>query len=97
MDFEKGTITVSLHSVYRLLGIRASKKKKFKQKRKIDIRASKPNQIWHTDITIVKTLDGVKHYIYLVIDNFSRKILAYSIERKVSGLITVKTIEEAVR
>ena len=96
----KGTITVSLHSVYRLnrlLGIRASKKKKFKKKRKIGIRASKPNQIWHTDITIVKTLDGVKHYVYLVIDNFSRKILAYSIERKVSGLVTVKTIEEAVR
>lgn len=97
----KGTITVSLHSVYKLnrvLGIRTPKtKKKFKKKRKIGIRASKPNQIWHTDITIVKTLDGVKQYVYLVIDNFSRKVLAHSIEDKVSGLVTVKTIEEAVR
>ncbi len=96
----KGTLTVSINSVYRLnrlLGIRASKKKKFKKKRKVGIRASKPNQIWHTDITIVKTLDGVKHYVYLVIDNFLRKILASSIENSVSGLVTVKTIEEAVR
>ena len=96
----KGTLTVSINSVYRLnrlLGIRASKKKKFKKKRKVGIRASKPNQIWHTDITIVKTLDGVKQYVYLVIDNFSRKILASSIEDGVSGLVTVKTIEEAVR
>ncbi|MDG1331836.1 MAG: DDE-type integrase/transposase/recombinase [Crocinitomicaceae bacterium] len=97
----EGKITVSLHTIYRLnrvLGIRCPKmKKKFKKKRKVGIRASKPNQIWHTDITIVKTLDGVKHYAYLVIDNFSRKLLAYSIEDKVSGLTTVKTIEKAIK
>ena len=74
-----GEITVSLHSVYklnRLLGIRNPKtKKKFKKKRKIGVRASKPNQIWHADITIVKTLDGIKQYVHLVIDNFLRKKL----------------------
>ena len=96
-----GEITVSLHSVYklnRLLGIRNPKtKKKFKKKRKIGVRASKPNQIWHADITIVKTLDGVKQYVHLVIDNFSRKALAHSIQNTVSSLATIKTIKEAIR
>lgn len=96
-----GEITVSLHSVYRLnrlLGIRNPKtKKKFKKKRKIGVRASKPNQIWHADITVVKTLDGVKQYVHLVIDNFSRKVLAHSIQNTVSGLATIKTLEEAIR
>ncbi len=39
----------------------------------------------------------MKQYVYFVIDNFSRKVLAHSIESNVSGLVTVKTIEEAVR
>jgi putative transposase len=63
----------------------------------VGIRANKPNQIWHADITIVKTLDGVKQYVHLVIDNFSRKVLAHSIQNAVSGLATIKTIEEAIR
>jgi len=38
------------------------------------IRASFPDQIWHADITIVKTKDGKKHYVHLLMDNFSRFI-----------------------
>lgn len=33
--------------------------------------------------------------VYLVIDNFSRKILSYSVQDKVSGLVTTETIKEA--
>ena len=97
----EGMITMSLDSVYKLnrrLGIRDSiKKKKFKKKRKIGIRASAPNQIWHADITVMKTLNKKKYYIYLVIDNFSRKVLAFDVREKVSGLVTTKTIREAFK
>ncbi|NRA10868.1 MAG: DDE-type integrase/transposase/recombinase [Crocinitomicaceae bacterium] len=100
--FRKGKITVSLNTFYKInkrFGFRKSDKQYLlkKRRRKICIRAQAPNQIWHTDITIVKTLDKKKYYVYLLIDNFSRKLLAYDIKEKVSGLITQKLIETAVK
>lgn len=59
------------------------------------IKAGKPNQIWHADITIVKTKDNIKHYVYLLMDNFSKYVLNWRIESYVSGKIRVDTIREA--
>jgi len=42
------------------------------------IRASRPNEYWHLDVTIIKLLDGTKTYLHAAIDNFSRRILAWS-------------------
>jgi putative transposase len=56
--------------------------------------ATMPNQIWHADITIVKTKDNIKHYVYLLMDNFSKFILTWRIEPVVSGKIRVETIRE---
>lgn len=39
-----------------------------------------PNEIWYADVTIVKTLDGKKHYIHFLMDHFSKIILGYTIE-----------------
>jgi putative transposase len=85
-----------MYKLNRQLGIREKLgRKKKKKKRKIGIRASAPNQIWHTDITVVKTSDSKKHYVYLLIDNFSRKVLAFDIRDKVSGLVTSLLIQKA--
>jgi transposase-like protein len=35
------------------------------------IRATKPNEYWHIDVTIIKLLDGTKVYLHAVIDNVS--------------------------
>jgi len=59
------------------------------------IRASYPDQIWHADITIVKTKNGKKYYVYLLMDNFSRFILSWRIEEAVSANIRIETIREA--
>jgi len=45
-------------------------------KPKIGIRASRPNEIWHIDTTLIRLLDGSRAYLHAVIDNFSRRILA---------------------
>ncbi|MCB9187870.1 MAG: transposase [Flavobacteriales bacterium] len=95
----KGDLSISLNTFYMInnkLNLKETYggKKRFK-KRKKGIRASTPNQIWHADITIFKTLDGVKHYIYFVIDNYSRVILSYEILDRVSGLIRLSTLEDA--
>ena len=43
------------------------------------VRASQPNEIWHIDTTIIKLLDGTKVYLQAVLDNYSRKILAWTV------------------
>ena len=68
-----------------------------KEKYPTGLRASYPDQIWHADITIIKTMDGIKHYVYLLMDNFSRFILSCRIEEVVSGSIRVETIREAYK
>jgi putative transposase len=67
-----------------------------RKKNKTGIRATEPHKIWHADITIFETLDGVKHYIYLVADNYSRKILSYTIARKVRAHIRRSTVLHAL-
>ena len=41
------------------------------------IRASKPDELWHADTTVIRLLDGSKVYLRAVIDNYSRRILAW--------------------
>ena len=43
------------------------------------VRASRANEIWHCDVTILKLLDGTRAYLHAVIDNFSRRILAWRV------------------
>jgi len=46
---------------------------------KVGIRASRPNEIWHVDTTLIRLLDGSRGYLHAVIDNFSRRILAWKV------------------
>lgn len=93
-----GKLSVSENTMYKInkvLGIR-SRKNTFKKKRhKEGIRAERPNQYWHADITKVKTLNNKWYCVYLVVDNYSRCILSYEIHDTVSGLVTKSTLEEA--
>lgn len=43
------------------------------------IRAAAPLQLLHADVTVFRTADNMKSYIYLVQDNFSRAILDYTV------------------
>ncbi|MBL1280012.1 MAG: transposase family protein [Fluviicola sp.] len=60
------------------------------------LRAAYVNEIWHADITVFKTLDGIRHFIYTVKDNFSRKTLAWKLASKVSANIRMETIKDAL-
>ncbi len=48
-------------------------------KPKVGIRAARPNEIWHIDTTVIRLLDGTRAYLHAVIDNFSRRILAWKV------------------
>jgi putative transposase len=50
----------------------------------VGVRASQPNEIWHVDTTVIKLLDGTRVYLQAVIDNYSRKILAWTVAARLA-------------
>jgi transposase InsO family protein len=41
--------------------------------------ATRPDEYWHVDVTVIKLLDGTKVYLHGVIDNLTRRILAWKV------------------
>lgn len=60
-------------------GWRRPRRRVHPEQPKIGIRASKPDEIRHIDTTIIRLLDGTKVDLHAVIDNFSRRILAWKV------------------
>ena len=48
-------------------------------KPKVGLRASRANEIWHVDTTLLRLIDGSRVFLHAVIDNFSRRILAWNV------------------
>jgi transposase InsO family protein len=64
-------------------------------KPKIGIRAAKPNEIWHVDTTLIRLLDGTRAYLHGVIDNFSRRILAWKVSASFDPAVTAELLLSA--
>jgi len=64
-------------------------------KPKIGLRATAPNEVWHVDATIIKLLDGTKAYLHAVIDNYSRRILAWTVAEKLNPMNTCYVLRQA--
>jgi len=96
---KKSHISMSKASWYRYclgLGISEKRKPENKPRKKESVKATRPNQIWHIDVTEYKTIDNVKFYIHTVLDNFSRKILAYTISRDNTAKTRLASIKEDI-
>jgi putative transposase len=61
------------------------------------IRANRPGEILHIDVTIIKLLDGTKTYLHAVIDHFSRRILAWKLAARLEPLTTCLVLAEAAK
>ncbi|MBI9067278.1 MAG: transposase [Salinivirgaceae bacterium] len=85
---------ISLATWYKYIHILGLNRTRIRKKKRYPtgIVATEPNQIWHADITVVKSLDGLKSYVYLLMDNFSKYIINWRVEPVVSGEIRVQTI-----
>jgi transposase InsO family protein len=66
-------------------------------KPKMGIRASAANEIWHVDTTLIRLLDGTCAYLHAVIDNFSRRILAWKVSATFDRSITAELLLSASR
>jgi transposase InsO family protein len=61
------------------------------------LRATAPNEIWHVDVSVLKLLDGTKAHIHAVIDNYSRKILAWMVAPRLEPTGTCQLLFAAIK
>ncbi len=95
-----GKVFASATTWYRLVrerGWRRPRQRVHPEKPRLGIRASAPNEIWHIDTSVVRLIDGRHAYLYAVIDNFSRKILAWKVSDRLEPGNTVSVLLEAAR
>ena len=59
------------------------------------VRATEPDELWHVDTTVIRLIDGTKVYLHAVIDNFSRRILAWRVSERFEFSTTVSILREA--
>ena len=64
---------------------------------RVGVRASKPDEIWHIDTSSVRLVDGTKVWLHAVIDNFSRKILAWRVAERFEIASAIAVLQAAVR
>lgn len=64
-------------------------------KPKVGIRASHANEIWHVDTTLIRLLDGSRAYLHAVVDNFSRRILAWRVAEAFHPGVTAHLLLDA--
>jgi Integrase core domain len=66
-------------------------------KPKVGVRTRRADEMWHIDTTVIRLLDGTKAYVHAVIDNFSRRILAWRVAETCAPVTSVAVLVEAGR
>ncbi len=93
-----GKIFASPSTWYRLVriaGWRRPRNRVYPAKPKIGIRACAPGELLHLDVTIIRLLDGTRAYLHAVIDNYSRRILSWTLEDRLGSGGTCQILREA--
>jgi len=93
-----GKIFASPSTWYRLVRIAEWKRphnRVYPAKPKIGIRACAPGELIHLDVTIIRLLDGTKAYLHAVIDNYSRRILSWTLEDRLGSGGTCQILRDA--
>jgi transposase InsO family protein len=102
--------TVSRHRVARLMraaGLRAKAVRGYRAKAGIrsrfakhpnrlwETRITRPNQVWVGDITYLRVRGGWR-YLAIVMDQYSRRILAWTLTRRRTGAVTCAVLARAL-
>ena len=73
------------------------RKKRRKKYLRVGIRASRPNQIWHLDVSHFEFPNGTKGYIQAIVDNYSRYVVAWQVLSSYDGSKTASLLEAALK
>ncbi len=93
-----GKVIASPSTWYRMarkLTWRRPRRRVYPAKPKIGLRAYTPGELLHVDVTIVRLLDGTRAYLHAAIDNYSRRILSWSLEDCLGSGGTCRLLREA--
>jgi putative transposase len=80
----------------RSMGLTSARKILHRSRKKGSIITTRPNEAWHIDVTVLRTQDGVRSYIQLIIDSFSKRILAFAVTLCISGKTTAALLRSAL-
>ena len=95
-----GTVWASPSTWYRLVrtcGWRRPRLRLHPVKPKIGVRTTRADEMWHIDTTVIRLLDGTRAYLQAVIDNFSRRILAWRVADTFGPVNSVAVLLDASR
>jgi putative transposase len=95
-----GRVSASPSTWYRLVrkyGWRRPRGRVHPAKPKVGLRTTRPDEIWHIDTTVIRLLDGTRAYLHAVIDNFSRRVLAWRVADTFAPGSTVAVLLAASR
>jgi hypothetical protein len=95
-----GKVWASPSTWYRLVrqnGWRRPRLRVHPAKPKIGLRTTRANEMWHIDTTVIRLLDGTRAYLHAVIDNFSRRILAWRVAETFAPVNSVGVLVDASR
>jgi putative transposase len=93
-----GKVFASPTTWYRLIrrrGWRRPRTRVYPPKPKVGVRAMAPGELLHLDVTIIKLLDGTRMYLHAIIDNYSRRILSWTLESCLGSGATCRVLREA--
>jgi putative transposase len=85
------------HRLVRKYGWRRPRVRVHPAKPKVGLRTTRPDEMWHIDTTVIRLLDGTRAYLHAVIDNFSRRILAWRVAETFAPVNSVAVLLEASR
>jgi putative transposase len=83
------------YKTIRVHGWKRPRKRVHPEKPKVGLRATRPNQFWHMDATVIRLTTGIRIYLQAIIDNFSRRILAWRVTENLSAQTTRELLIEA--
>ena len=63
----------------------------------VDFKPTGPNQLWVGDVTYLKLEDGSWQYLSVIMDRYSRRIIAWSLSDRRNAALTMATLRRAVR
>ena len=93
-----GKVFASASTWYKMIhrrGWKRPRRRVHPAKPKEGLRATRPNEYWQIDATVIRLTTGIRIYLQAAIDNFSRRILAWRVSDKLNSATTRALLIEA--
>jgi putative transposase len=91
---------ISEARVYRILKeaglIKPPETRGFSAGKEYQVKTQKPNELWHTDASYFFVMGWGYYYLISVLDDYSRMILAWKIQPRMSSPDIIEVVQEAI-